>query len=135
MWCVSGFLFQRNPKMELSKTDLLKLLSYLEGELQARDIVIATLKVRYIDVGVKFFYLSLCDLLSLVTVCMKIGRPWQRRAFLTITFIASVNSFLILTGLKTHTRAHSLSLSLPPSLSLSFTQSPAHIFIPGIVIY
>lgn len=31
--------------MELNKTDLLKLLSYLEGELQAREIVIATLKV------------------------------------------------------------------------------------------
>lgn len=38
--------FQRNPKIEFCKTDLLKLLTYLEGELQARDIVIATLKVK-----------------------------------------------------------------------------------------
>lgn len=35
---------KRNPKMELNKADLLKLMSYLEGELQAREIVIATLK-------------------------------------------------------------------------------------------
>uniref|UniRef100_T1JE73 Cortactin-binding protein-2 N-terminal domain-containing protein n=1 Tax=Strigamia maritima TaxID=126957 RepID=T1JE73_STRMM len=36
----------RNPKMELSKADLLKLLSYLEGELQAREVIIATLKAE-----------------------------------------------------------------------------------------
>lgn len=31
--------------MELTKTDLLKLLTYFEGEIQARDIAIAALKV------------------------------------------------------------------------------------------
>lgn len=35
---------KRNPKMELSKQELLKLLSYLEGELEAREVVIAALK-------------------------------------------------------------------------------------------
>ncbi|XP_071440126.1 CTTNBP2 N-terminal-like protein isoform X2 [Hetaerina americana] len=40
----SSNTLKRNPKMELNKADLLKLMSYLEGELQAREIVIATLK-------------------------------------------------------------------------------------------
>jgi hypothetical protein len=31
--------------MELTKPDLTKLLAYMEGELQAKDVVIATLKV------------------------------------------------------------------------------------------
>nr|XP_022297732.1 cortactin-binding protein 2-like isoform X2 [Crassostrea virginica] len=37
---------KRHPKMDLNKADLLRLLSYLEGELQARDIAIATMKAE-----------------------------------------------------------------------------------------
>lgn len=38
-------ILQKNSKIQFCQSDLLKLLSYLEGELQARDVVIAALKV------------------------------------------------------------------------------------------
>jgi len=36
---------QRHPKMEMDKGDLLQLLTCMEGELQAKDVAIAALRV------------------------------------------------------------------------------------------
>jgi Cortactin-binding protein-2 len=41
----------KNPKVDFTKPELLKLLCYMEGELQARDIVIAVLKVGLDGLG------------------------------------------------------------------------------------
>ncbi|XP_015436833.1 PREDICTED: uncharacterized protein CG10915 [Dufourea novaeangliae] len=49
---------KRNPKMEMSKSDLFKLLGQLEGELQARDIVVAVLKSEKLKYVLNALYLS-----------------------------------------------------------------------------
>lgn len=46
-----------NAKQDFTKAELLKLLSYMEGELQARDIVIAVLKVSFFW-GILGFFLG-----------------------------------------------------------------------------
>merc|ERR1712042_287882 len=50
-----------NPKMELSRTDLLKLLSYMEAELQSRDVVIATLKTERVKNQLQYGRMGLSD--------------------------------------------------------------------------
>ena len=45
LWKSSDVPSQRHSKVDLNKSDMLQLLSYLEGELQARDVVVATLQV------------------------------------------------------------------------------------------
>ncbi|XP_063585387.1 CTTNBP2 N-terminal-like protein [Penaeus indicus] len=50
-----------NPKMELSRTDLLKLLSYMEAELQSRDVVIATLKTERVKNLLQYGRVGLSD--------------------------------------------------------------------------
>ncbi len=41
-----GFYFQRNPKYELKKDELIQLLGRFEAELQAKEIALAALKVN-----------------------------------------------------------------------------------------
>ncbi|XP_042209798.1 cortactin-binding protein 2-like isoform X2 [Homarus americanus] len=50
-----------NPKLELSRTDLLRLLSYMEGELQSRDVVIATLKTERVKNLLQYGRVGLSD--------------------------------------------------------------------------
>ncbi|KAK7075168.1 Cortactin-binding protein-2 [Halocaridina rubra] len=50
-----------NPKLELSRTDLLRLLSYMEAELQSRDVVIATLKTERVKNLLQYGRVGLSD--------------------------------------------------------------------------
>ncbi|XP_045624047.2 LOW QUALITY PROTEIN: cortactin-binding protein 2 [Procambarus clarkii] len=50
-----------NPKLELSRSDLLRLLSYMEGELQSRDVVIATLKTERVKNLLQYGRVGLSD--------------------------------------------------------------------------
>lgn len=50
-----------NPKLELSRNDLLRLLSYMEGELQSRDVVIATLKTERVKNLLQYGRVGLSD--------------------------------------------------------------------------
>ncbi|XP_063841624.1 cortactin-binding protein 2-like isoform X3 [Scylla paramamosain] len=50
-----------NPKLELSLNDLLRLLSYMEGELQSRDVVIATLKTERVKNLLQYGRVGLSD--------------------------------------------------------------------------
>lgn len=49
-----GFL-QRNSKLDLSKSDLIKLVSMLEGELEAMQLMLSIVRTEQVIAGVNHF--------------------------------------------------------------------------------
>lgn len=83
------FLLQRHPKMDLNKADLLRLLSYLEGELQARDIAIATMKV--------LLYIMVTVVSSTAHLSQGVKRDFLIRLCpLSVSFVVSFSHFHLL---------------------------------------
>lgn len=75
--------------MDLNKADLLRLLSYLEGELQARDIAIATMKV--------ILYIMVTIVSSTAHLILGVKRDFLTRlCLMSVSFIVSFSHFHLL---------------------------------------